>query len=192
MDSLRDKLRLLRRKNAFDQYYIPGALLDSTMTAQEIEDALFRFPNYEHNYKELARKINDRGKRIFGVLILSDLTHVLPKFVEPDHLDTKLPFSEDTLIRGVRLSEAEAQRFRRGQWELIAPIFHRGTINNRFEKGMILPFREDEPLGLGWFGSVSKVTLDGDHQETGDFFLEQVTSVRLLVLMEVVGIRHCR
>jgi hypothetical protein len=174
MDALRNKIWLLRRENAFKQYYVPGALLDSTMTAQEIEDALLKFPNYEHNSRELAEAVIYRGKRTFSVLILNDLARFLPQFVESDHLDTKLPFSEDTLVREIRLSQAEAQRFQRGQWELIAPVFRRGTINNRFDRDRILPFQKNEELGHGSFGLVFRVTLDREHQATGNSFHEQV------------------
>lgn len=96
MDQLKSNIKNLRRKNVSHRWFIPELLFSSVMTEDAIRRALVDWPSYQR--EETVRKV-ERGKKIFGILILIGYAAQLSNFIEADQLeDTKLPFSLEVLI----------------------------------------------------------------------------------------------
>jgi hypothetical protein len=169
MDRLKSEIKNLRRRNALRHYYVPESSFFKVMTEDRIHQALIESPSYQR--EEIVGKVFQRGRKIFGILILLNQAVQLSKFIEADQFDdAKLPFKEGFLVEDIHLSNEEAKDFHERQWELIAATFSRGTLNRHLEENTILPFTEDKEIGKGHFGKVYEVTLDPGHQELGEFF----------------------
>ena len=171
---LKSKIRDLRRKNALHDSFIPQSLFYSVMTEHAIRGALVNWSSYQR--EEVVQKVFQCGKKIFGILLLLGHTALLSKFIEADQLDTKLPFTAETLTHDVQLSNEEAEDFEERQWEFMAPTFCRGTLNRRLSDSAVLPFTQDKRIGKGAFGTVYETVLDPSHQGLDTTFPEKVLS----------------
>ncbi|KAH8885909.1 kinase-like protein [Thozetella sp. PMI_491] len=168
MEVLKTKIKSLRRKNFSRHYFVPELRLYSVLTEDAVRSALVDWPSYRQD--EVARNVVQRGRKIFGILLLSNLVAQLPKFIEVMKLDdAKLPF-ERTVLEDIGLLEEQATDFYDNQWEFTAPTFLRGTLNRTFEEDTVLPFIANRELDEGGFGKVCEAELDPEHQELGDVF----------------------
>ncbi|KAI1178096.1 kinase-like protein [Nemania sp. FL0916] len=175
MESLKSCIKLLRRKNAMHHSYVPKTLLDSVMTAQAIQDALAESSIPSYRREETLDRIFPNAIRIFAIVLLLDKPDKLTNFIESDQLhDAKLPLTLDVLIRDIHLAEEIAKDFEEKQWELIAPIFRRGTHHLRLSDSSVLPFVQNTLIEKGAFGTVYEVVIDPDHQDPHEGFSERI------------------
>jgi len=177
MDQVKSAIKELRCKNAYRHWFVPELAFYSVITEDAIRGALAESLIHPSQREEVVQKVSQRGKKIFGILVLIDHAAQLSKFIEADQLeDAKLPFKVETLSHDIQLSKEEAKDFDEKQWELIAPTFHRGTLNRRLEEDAVLPFTQDRRIGRGAFGTVYEAVLDSRHQELNHKFPEKVLS----------------
>jgi hypothetical protein len=178
MTELKDRLKNMRRKATADGAtgrYIPELSLYSVLTADAIHEALNASQVNPHQREEIAQRVLQYGRKIFGILILLDQIPYIFKFAEALELDdSRLPFRSDVLNQEIGIPEPQSRDFEEKQWELLAPTFRRGTINRRFKKDIVLPFSKDTPISKGAFGTVYETVLDNEHQEFGHIFPEKV------------------
>ncbi|KAK7431669.1 hypothetical protein QQZ08_001888 [Neonectria magnoliae] len=172
MDQLRSSIKRLRRKNASNRWYIPEQSLLTAMTEDAMNNALGKSGTPPHQHAETLQRILQSGRKIFAVLVLLDCQKYLANFIEADLLDDgKLPFKINTLSHSLEIPGEDAGDFEEKQWEFIAPVFRRGTLNRRLGESFVLPFTRDVRIGKGMFGTVYEAVLDPDHQVlSGDFF----------------------
>ncbi|KAF4335478.1 kinesin [Fusarium beomiforme] len=172
MNQLKSDIKRLRRKNASQQWYIPERALLEFMTEDAINNTLAKSSVPSHQHAETLQRILEGGRRIYAILVLLDFYQYLTNFIEGDQLDDgKLPFTLETLSHSLEIPSEDAKDFEDKQWELIAPVFRRGTLNRRLEQSFVLPFNQDKRIGKGAFGTVYEVVLDPDHQIlSGEFF----------------------
>ncbi|KAJ8122160.1 hypothetical protein ONZ43_g1577 [Nemania bipapillata] len=183
MDSLKRTIKQLRRKNVTRHWYVPGMLFDSVITAQDIQAALAESEIPSYSREEILNRIFPKATRIFAILLLLDQLEDLARFVESDQLhDAKLPFTLAILMQDIHLAEDPAKDFEEKQWELIAPIFHRGTLHRRLGDSAALPFVQNTQIGEGAFGTVYEVVIDPDHQGPSDAFSEKSNQSMVIAL----------
>ncbi|RBQ99950.1 hypothetical protein FVER53590_12516 [Fusarium verticillioides] len=145
------------------------------MTEDAINNTLERSTIPSHQHAETLQRVVESGRRIYSILALLDFYQYLANFIEGDQLDdAKLPFRIDTL-QTLEIPEEDAKDFEDKQWELLAPVFRRGTLNRRLDESLILPFTQEKRIGKGAFGTVYETVLDPDHQLlSGEFFPQVV------------------
>lgn len=175
MSNLKSQIKKLRLENTSFRHFVPELLFYALIQEDAIRRALADLLIDPFQQDELAQRIFQHGRKIFGILILINKAACVSKFVEANVLeDAKLPFKKDDLMQEVKLSLEEAEKYDKKQWELIAPVFYRGTLSRRFQERTILPFMQDELIGMGAFGDVYKTTLHESHQELRQFFPQKV------------------
>jgi hypothetical protein len=173
MEVLRSAINA-HRYQTNSRFFVPELSFYKLMTYDAILRAL---PNSILQKSEVARTVHEHGRKIFGVLILADLTHLLMQFVLADLIeDARLPFKMGFLMKELKFSKDDAKTFKEKQWELEVPKFACGTLSRKLRKSAILPFidNDDEPVGSGSFGAVYKTTIVPNHQKLGNMFPEQV------------------
>ncbi|KAF5614656.1 serine threonine kinase [Fusarium tjaetaba] len=145
------------------------------MTEDAINNTLERSTIPSHQHAETLQRVVESGRRIYSILALLDFYQYLANFIEGDQLDdAKLPFRIDTL-QTLEIPEDDAKDFENKQWELLAPVFRRGTLNKRLDESLILPFTQEKRIGKGAFGTVYETVLDPNHQLlSGEFFPQVV------------------
>ncbi|KAG9506469.1 hypothetical protein J7337_003452, partial [Fusarium musae] len=147
MDQLKTNIKGLRRKNASQRWYIPERSLLAVMTEDAINNTLERSTIPSHQHAETLQRVVESGRRIYSILALLDFYQYLANFIEGDQLDdAKLPFRIDTL-QTLEIPEEDAKDFEDKQWELLAPVFRRGTLNRRLDESLILPFTQEKRIG---------------------------------------------
>ncbi|KAI1130589.1 kinase-like domain-containing protein [Nemania abortiva] len=176
MDQLRSSIKKLRRKNDSSKFFFPEMSLFSVMTENGIRLALADslIEEYRYQQEEVVQEILQRGRKIFGTLVVLGCVARLPLFIRTGLLeDAKLPFQTETLTT-LGLSEEETKDFEEKKWELISPTFSRGALNKRLGDGVVLPFMKDQLIGQGNLGKIYEVELDPSHQSLGDIFPRKV------------------
>jgi hypothetical protein len=175
MSNLKSQIKNIRLENTSFRHFVPELLFYALMQEDAIRSALADVLIDSFQQDELAQRIFQHGRKIFGILVLVKKASSVSKFVEANLLeDAKLPFKKEELTQEVKLSLDEAEKFEKKQWELLAPVFYRGTLNRRFQERTILPFMQDESIGKGAFGNVYKTVLHESHQELMQFFPQKV------------------
>ena len=178
-DGLKLRIRALYCESKSWRWFIPDLAFYSVMTEDGIRGALSNIQTHRNTFQqeEIAQKVFQQGRKIFGILVLLDQATYVSQFIEADELeDTRLPFKQNILINDIGLPSLDAIEFEKKQWDLLAPTFYRGTLNRRFRDRTILPFVHDEPIGKGNFGTVYETELAKTHQVLSESFPERVSS----------------
>ncbi|KAN0110019.1 Protein kinase-like domain containing protein [Hyaloscypha variabilis] len=174
MSNLRSQIKGIRLESTSFRFFVPELSFYALMQEDAIRSALADGLIDSFQQEELAQRIFQHGRKIFGILVLVKKAASVSKFVEANLLeDAKLPFKKGDLTQEVKLSLDEAEKFEKKQWELLAPVFYRGTLNRRFQERIILPFKQEERIGNGAYGNVYKTVLPERHQELMQFFPQQ-------------------
>jgi hypothetical protein len=168
MAELKLKIERLRQKNWDCKRFIPHHALDSILTPEQIRITMKENGVEATSLDEMANTIWNKARKIFGILALIDETKLIAKFLKEDgylesEIDARLPFDSCYLERLVG-NEDFVRKFCEKQWEFIAPIFSGGILPRVLTKEVILPFIENEPIGRGGFGDVSRIRIHPAHQ----------------------------
>ncbi|KAL8789350.1 MAG: hypothetical protein Q9195_006877 [Heterodermia aff. obscurata] len=171
MDNLRREIKALRRKSTQNRYFVPERILYSRLSDKAILEALVDSHVASHQREEVLEKVVQKGRKIFGILILAGQAQYLSQFIQAEEFeDARLPFEKRTLIDEIGFPKEAANDFEEKQWEMIAPRFARGTLTRRFRNEAILPFASDTFVAKGHFGDVYETVLDTEHQDFGETF----------------------
>lgn len=162
------------RPKANDQWFIPQLSLYQTLTNHAVRQALQGAGIESYRLDEITQTVLNCGIKIFAILVLINQVAQTLRFIEESEFhDQRLPFDLNSLYKRFSLASATIE-FSERQWEVIAPTFHRGTINKIFNEKSILPFAKDFWIGQGAFGTVYQIELHSGHQQIEDHFPHKV------------------
>ncbi|KAF1992840.1 kinase-like protein [Amniculicola lignicola CBS 123094] len=171
--ALRIRLKSLRRVNATYRWYIPRNSLQGLMDEDTVQGALRENGIRSYQLAEVTKNIIPRGRRIFAILLLIDLIAEVCNFIEAGELnDERLPLNIEVLRRV--LPTTPADDFFEKQWELSAPIFQYGTINQTYLVMTVIPIVCEKQIGTGGFSTVYEIELDPEHQFLGGSFQKRL------------------
>jgi hypothetical protein len=168
MAELKQKITRLRQNNWDSKRFIPHHALESILTPEQIRIAMKESGVEATSLDEMANTIWNKARKIFAILVLIDETKLIAKFLGEDgylesEIDARLPFDGSYLERLVGNKDF-VRNFRETQLEFVAPIFSGGILPRVLTKEIILPFMENEPIGRGGFGNVSRIRIHPAHQ----------------------------
>ena len=149
------------------RYFLPETYLSIVFNFKDIEKAVSELGCAAHDRLGLAKKIYEEGTRVFAILIKNGQEDSIIAFREHDVLDARLPLNEAVATRILKqLGTAFA---REQQWQFLPYKFRRHMRDYHrhiSDSEWILPFvGEDEIMGSGGFGDVSKVNVFPSQQE---------------------------
>jgi serine/threonine protein kinase len=171
--NLRIKIEQLQRQNANHQSYIPDLLLCRLITYDIVCSELKKVQVNPIYIKELAERVIDGAVKVFSILVLVNDVMLLRTFIEEHKImDYNLPLELDILQK---FGVATTVVFYKTQWMFLAPHFTRSLLSVPIGSEIVLPFLKNEEIGVGGFGTVFEITLDGDHQVFPEGFSERVS-----------------
>lgn len=173
MQRLQARIESLRQRNIEFRYFVPSQELYTTLDEASVQEVIKGCDIEPYNRKEYVETILRGGRKVFAILVLMGLPHLIEEFIKKDQLqhdqlDNRLPYSETDLE--LRIPDT-AQRFFEMQWELLAPLFSTLKTHRVLDDHSILPFTNETYIASGGFGEVHEVWLYGPHQrlvETSD------------------------
>ncbi|KAF2658084.1 kinase-like protein [Lophiostoma macrostomum CBS 122681] len=167
--SLQALIRKERRKTASGRYIIPERALRTILNEDQVQLALRQHKCEPYKIAELTKRVLKGGRKLFCILALCHALEEFKRFVLQDglydnHIDTRLPFDRDQLMKIVEGEDLADQILER-QWEFLAPIFRDDPSHRVLREETILPFHQDVFRQEGGFGKVYDIGLiDGHHR----------------------------
>ncbi|KAK0712750.1 kinase-like domain-containing protein [Lasiosphaeria miniovina] len=130
----------------------------------------FRAGNFKiqvplHEIIDLTYGILRGARRCFAILVFIGHGEAISSFFRHDslrsHPDDRLPYTSEVLQRIFEKNAASSvvRNFLEKQWEFFVPIMHQHNIDRILDTNTILPFLQEEAVGEGAMGVVSKVKL---------------------------------
>ena len=121
---------------------------------------------YEFHQQHIASMILKGGRKVFAILTMLDEQALITKFLDNDNfewakLDSTLPYAHSALE--LIMSRTRAWKFHKIQWEFIAPVFKRDMPHYILSDDVILPFVEEQIVGVGSFSTAHALTIHPDH-----------------------------
>ena len=163
---LQEQIESLRCVNAQGQYFVPAGALEKVLTIDVIQVAVRECGIASNYQQEIASMISKGGHKVFAILTMLNKPALITKFLENDNLgwanlDSKLPY-EYSALQPI-MSRMIARDFRRIQWEFIAPVFKRGMPHYILSDEVILPFMDEQIVGVGSSSTAHALTIHPDH-----------------------------
>lgn len=148
-------------------YFLPESNLKLIFTPENIEKAVEELDCAVLDRVGLAKKIHEKGTRVFAILIKNGLQDAIILFRNREILDSRLPFSEE--IAKELTNDFGIALAREHQWQFLPYKFRRDMRDSCIEisdSGRILPFvGKSEIVADGGFGDVSRVNISPSQQE---------------------------
>ena len=165
LSKLRTRLQILRSSSTapYLKTFVPEGALSHFFRTDEVIDALgeevINIPT--HKRETTAGIICNEASKVFAILLELHWEQFLPRFIENDILDSRLPLDEATLKH---LIPEAMKGFASLQYEYLAYRFRSGQYHKKLSEHQILPYVHSEYIGGGGFSSVYKVRVHSSHQ----------------------------
>ncbi|KAB5566321.1 hypothetical protein GE09DRAFT_1272843, partial [Coniochaeta sp. 2T2.1] len=185
--ALADRILSCFVRSQFDKdnkEFVPEGCLRAIVTKAAIAEQLSEYRMSDEEARllpELVDFVHDRGIKLFAIAVCElfedePLYTAMSLFQKFNFTDENLPIAPWKSRERHKLASfkkklwtnAKIQRFYRGQWNFLAPVFMAATetrSNYDFERSHILPFIEkyNEGFDRGSFGQVYRYTIHPNH-----------------------------
>ncbi|RPB05734.1 kinase-like protein [Choiromyces venosus 120613-1] len=159
---LRERILNLRLPTTVERVlFFPDYALEQVLTKDVVAEVIEASGIPIHDRINAADDIIGGAQKIFCILVCIRKVDCMHLFLQSGIGDAKLAVSKEDLI-GSGLTNPAAEEFWEQQWEFIAPIFKSRV--QKLNLSCILPFKEEQSLGEGGYGTVSRVVLYRSHQ----------------------------
>ena len=166
--TLQERIESLRCANAEGRYFVPAGALEKVLTIDAVQFAVREcgIALYEYHQQHITSMILKGGRKVFAILTMLDEQTLISKFLQNDKfewtkLDSNLPYAHSALE--LIMSRTRAWKFHEIQWEFIAPVFKRGMPHYTLSDDVILPFVDEQIVGVGPFSTARALTIHPDH-----------------------------
>lgn len=173
MERTRRNLEKALVKSVESKYFLTEDALNNVLTQDIIRECIEQADIDVLLKRNCIEAVFEGGKKVLALLIMQNRVGLLAKFVETDHssksghLDSRLPFEQQTLTR-ILMDDGDAIfNIQRHQWELMAPYFQEGRAHRIYQTDVIMPFVQSKWIGAGGFGDVYEVSLPNSHHGFG-------------------------
>ncbi|KAL9121919.1 MAG: hypothetical protein Q9187_001523 [Circinaria calcarea] len=173
MERIRKNLKEALVKSAESKYFLTEGALNSILTRDTVRECIEKTEIDMLWKRNCMEAVFNGGKRVLALLIMRNRVDLIVKFVETDqssktgHLDSRLPFEQETLTRILMNDNDAIFDIQRHQWEVIAPYFEEGRAHRIYQTDIVIPFVKSKWIGGGGFGDVYEVTLPSTHHGFG-------------------------
>jgi len=147
-----------------ERTFIPHQSLFHLLTEERILAAV---NSIDEEYLEWHQKQNtvgwimQRGRLLFGILVVVRHAELISIFTKHTLSDEKLPLAESVLNH---LAPSIAKVFFDKQWEFTAPQLARDVLHRVLDPKSRMPFVHNELIAQGNFGNIYKIAVHPHHQ----------------------------
>jgi hypothetical protein len=166
LEYLYSQIEHARVRSTSNRYFIQPSKVREIFNPQLIGSALAEIDCQDYDRIRLLEQIQHDGIITFAILVWMRRADFIVKFRNSDHLDSKLPIDErraEDIASEVGLSFA-----REYQWEFLPYVFRKDMSDNHrkiYDLCLIFPFVDENDLGEGGYGQISRLTLPSNMQE---------------------------
>ncbi|CAZ81471.1 unnamed protein product [Tuber melanosporum] len=142
--------------------FFPDCDLKQMLTYDVVAEVIGESNIPFHDRRGVIKDILDGAQKIFCILVCIRHVNYMHLLLQSGVVDAKLALSKEGLV-SFGLPIPAVEEFWHQQWDFIAPIFK--SRIQKLDPSCILPFKEEQDLGEGGYGAVSKVVLYRSHQD---------------------------
>lgn len=163
--SVVDRIQNLRKRNAYNSYYVPEGGLDTVLDESCIwqlvqEDSYIVLPDRTAVFETIVKG----GRKTLAILMTIGDQQALMSFIR--HFDNEsgpdghLPLPDQTAVKLLSTKE-KATRFLRDQWQFLAVVIKEDGLRMTYDDRRIFPYL-DEKLSTKQGGSSTLFRLEVD------------------------------
>lgn len=188
--TLKDRIFEARICTNDNRFYIPNGaiehIINSVFIAEELQNSCFR-NCLQDQCRNLAYTINQRHKKLFGILSIIGKESAIFQFLAEGLCDDDLPMdcpnqgvigtskkallesstTNKILLASANWSRWDLDEFRRLQWSFLSPVFGNDAPHYEFNRNVVLPFLPlgdvDATIAQGGFSTVCRVKIHPQH-----------------------------
>ncbi|KAG0637539.1 kinase-like domain-containing protein [Tuber brumale] len=142
--------------------FFPDCDLRQVLTYDVVAEVIVESNIPIHDRRGVIKDILEGAQKIFCILVCIRHVNYMNLLLRSGIGDAKLALSKEGLVSS-GLPIPAAEEFWHQQWDFIAPIFKSRV--QKLDPSCIIPFKEEQDLGEGGYGAVSKVVLYRSHQD---------------------------